>query len=155
MFSPCPLYNLPLMIHATCPKIHRTSIGKGVKKGGNDHRRRLIGCNRGTMNTKLHAICNGQCRASGLFVTAGQVSGHLGVRPLPDSLPDVDRLLGDRGCDANRHGEAFQDKGIKPRTPGPKSREEPVRYDERPYKRRNRIEIVFGRRKDRRRDATI
>jgi transposase len=37
---------------------------------------------------------------------------------------------------------------------GRKSRDKPVRYDKRRYKRRNRIEIMFGRLKDWRRVAT-
>ncbi len=45
-------------------------------------------------------------------------------------------------------------KGIKPCIPGRKSRSKPVRYDKRRYKRRNRIEIMFGRLKDWRRVAT-
>lgn len=38
--------------------------------------------------------------------------------------------------------------------PGRKQRKIPVKYDKRRYKRRNRIEIMFGRLKDRRRVAT-
>ncbi|OED49946.1 hypothetical protein AB838_04425 [Rhodobacteraceae bacterium (ex Bugula neritina AB1)] len=53
------------------------------------------------MNTKLHAICDGQGRPLNLFVTAGQVSDYIGARALLGSLPDVDWLLGDRGCDAD------------------------------------------------------
>jgi transposase len=50
--------------------------------------------------------------------------------------------------------EALKDKGISPCNPGRKSRGKPVRYDKRRYKRRNRIEIMFGRLKDWRRIAT-
>ncbi|GAD50932.1 hypothetical protein NT2_13_00180 [Caenibius tardaugens NBRC 16725] len=45
-------------------------------------------------------------------------------------------------------------KGIKPCIPGRKSRLQPVKYDQRRYRRRNRIEIIFGRLKDWRRVAT-
>lgn len=48
----------------------------------------------------------------------------------------------------------MQAKGIKPCIPGRKSRTEPITYDKRRYKRRNRIEIMFGRLKDWRRVAT-
>jgi len=47
-----------------------------------------------------------------------------------------------------------KDKGIKPRIPGRKSRGRPVKLDKRRDKRRNRIEIMFGRLKDWRRVAT-
>ncbi|MFV0408822.1 MAG: transposase, partial [Paracoccus sp. (in: a-proteobacteria)] len=50
--------------------------------------------------------------------------------------------------------EALKDKGIKVRIPDRKSRKKAVKYDKRRYKRRNRIEIMFGRLKDWRRVAT-
>jgi transposase len=103
------------------------------------------------MNTKLHAICDSQGRPLNLFVTAGQVSDYIGARALLSSLPDVDWLLGDRGYDADWFREALKDKGIRACIPGRKQRKKPVKYDKRRYKRRNRIEIMFGRLKDWRR----
>lgn len=69
------------------------------------------------------------------------------------SLPDVDWLLGDRGCDADWFREALKDKGIRACISGRKQRKKTVKYDKRQYKRRNRIEIMFGRLKDWRRVA--
>ena len=106
------------------------------------------------MNTKLHAICDSQGRPINLFVTAGQVSDYIGARALLSSLPDVDWLLGDRGYDADWFREALKDKGIRACIPGRKQRNNAVRYDKHRYKRRNRIEIMFGRLKDWRRVAT-
>ncbi|WP_368730338.1 transposase [Jannaschia donghaensis] len=48
----------------------------------------------------------------------------------------------------------FERQGIRACMPGRKQRKIPVKYDKRRYKRRNRIEIMFGRLKDRRRVAT-
>ena len=45
-------------------------------------------------------------------------------------------------------------KGIRACIPGRKQRKTPVKYDKRRYKRRNRIEIMFGQLKDWRRVAT-
>jgi len=73
---------------------------------------------------------------------------------LLSGLTQVDWLLGDRGYDADRFREALQDKGIRACIPGRKQRKTPVKYDKRRYKRRNRIEIMFGRLKDWRRVAT-
>ena len=70
------------------------------------------------------------------------------------SLPDVDWLLGDRGCDADWLRDALKDNGIRPCIPGRKQRKKTVKYDKHRYKRRNRIEIMFGRLKDWRRVAT-
>ena len=106
------------------------------------------------MNTKLHAICDSRGRPLNLFVTAGQVSDYIGARVLVGGLPKVEWLLGDRGYDADWFREALKDKGIRPCIPGRKQRKTPVRYDKRRYKRRNRIEIMFGRLKDWRRVAT-
>lgn len=70
---------------------------------------------------------------------------------LCESLPDVEWLLGDRGYNADCFGEALQDRGIRACIPSRKRRKTPVKYDKRRYKRRNRIEIMFGRLKDCRR----
>ena len=106
------------------------------------------------MNTKLHAICDSRGRPLNLFVTAGQVSDYIGARALVGSLPNVEWLLGDRGYDADWFREALKDKGTRARVPGRKQRKTPVKYDKRRYKRRNRIEIMFGRLKDWRPVAT-
>jgi len=48
----------------------------------------------------------------------------------------------------------LEDKGIRACIPGRNQRKTTVKYDKRRYKRRNRIEIMFGRLKDWRRVAT-
>jgi len=63
-------------------------------------------------------------------------------------------MLADRGYNAKWLRDALEQKGIKPCIPGQKSRSMPVKYDKRRYKRRNRIEIMFGRLKGWRRVAT-
>lgn len=72
-----------------------------------------------------------------------------------DSLPRAQWLLGDRGYDANWFRDALQARGVTPCISGRKSRKPILRYDKRRYKRRNRIEIMFGRLKDWRRVATL
>jgi transposase len=106
------------------------------------------------MNTKLHAVTDSVGRPIRFFITAGQVSDYVGARALCSSLPAVDWLIADRGYDADWFREALKDKGIRPCIPGRKSRDKPIRYDKLRYKRRNRIEIMFGRLKDWRRIAT-
>lgn len=60
-----------------------------------------------------------------------------------------------RPCyDADWYRDALQAKGIAPCIPGRKSRNKAIKYDKRRYKRRIRIEIMFGRLKDWRRVAT-
>lgn len=84
----------------------------------------------------------------------GNHSIYTGAAALLGSLPKADWLLADRGYDADWFREALKDKGIKPCIPGRKSCGKPIKHDKRRYKRRNRIEIMFGRLMDRRRVAT-
>lgn len=69
-------------------------------------------------------------------------------------LPQAEWMLADRGYDADWFRDALKDKGIKASIPGRKARKKVIRQDKRRYKRRNRIEIMFGRLKDWRRVAT-
>ena len=106
------------------------------------------------MNTKLHAVTDTIGRPIRFFMTAGQVSDYTGARALVSNLPAAEWLLGDRGYDADWFREALVNVRIKPRIPGRKSRSKAIKYDKRRYKKRNRIEIMFGRLKDWRRVAT-
>ena len=100
------------------------------------------------MNTKLHAVTDENGRPISFFMTAGETSDYTGAAALLNSLPPAQWLLADRGYDADWFREGLQNKGIKACIPGRKSRTKPVKYDSRRYKRRNRIEIMFGRLKD-------
>ena len=121
---------------------HRTASSLAVKKGGAG---RLIGRTKGGMNTKLHAVTDASGRPISFFMTAGQVSDYIGAAALLNELPKAQWLLADRGYDADWFRDALQKKGITPCIPGRKSRNKTVKYDKRRYKRRNRIEIMFGR----------
>jgi len=79
---------------------------------------------------------------------SGNHAIYIRARALLSGLPNVKWLLGDRGYDADWLREALQYKGIRACIPGRKKRKKPVKYDKRRYKRRNRIEIMFGRLKD-------
>ena len=81
-------------------------------------------------------------------MSAGQVSDYTGAVALLGSLPKAVWLLADRGYDADWLRDALKDTGMKVFIPGRKSRKKAVRYDKRRCKRRNRIEIMFGRLKD-------
>lgn len=140
-----------VMIDATYLKAHPHGIKPAGKKGGLG---RLIGRTKGGMNTKLHAVTDANGRPLSFFMTAGQISDYIGAAALLDHLPKAQWLLADRGYDADWFRDALEAKGIKPCIPGRRSRNEPIRYDKRRYRRRNRIEIMFGRLKDWRRVAT-
>jgi len=114
----------------------------------------LIGRTKGGMNTKLHAVTDAIGRPITFFMSAGQVSDYTGAAALLRELPEADWLIADRGYDADWFRDTLKDREIKPCIPGRKQRKSPVKYDKRRYKRRNRIEIMFGRLKDWRRIAT-
>ncbi len=102
------------------------------------------------MDIKPRAICGRPVRPVELFVTAGQASNHAGARALIGSLPSVKWRPGSCGHDAGRLREALQDKGMRACIPGRKQRKIPFNHG----KRRDRIEIMSGRLRDRRRAAT-
>ncbi|SFC45812.1 IS5 family transposase [Tropicimonas isoalkanivorans] len=132
---------------ATYLKAHRTATSLAAKKGARPSDWLDQGRHEYQYARYLRQPLN-------LFVTAGQVSDYIGARARPGNLPDVDWLLGDRGYDADWFRGALKDKGIRACIPGRNQREATVKYDKRRYKRRKRIEIMFGRLKDWRRVAT-
>jgi transposase len=105
------------------------------------------------LNSKLHAICDGQGRPVALLLTEGQMSDHKGAALLLPVLPPARELLGDRGYDSNRLRAALIERGIAPCIPSTRSRKVALPYDKALYRQRHRIENAFGRLKDWRRIA--
>ena len=64
------------------------------------------------------------------------------------------RLIADRGYDAKQHRTTLQRQNTIPVIPGRKNRKRIIRYDEKRYKDRWRVEATFCRLKDFRRVAT-
>jgi transposase len=84
-------------------------------------------------------------------MSAEQVGDHRGAI---GQLAAGNRLLADRGYDASWLREALQHKETKPCIAGRKSCTTTFKHDKHRYKRRNHIEIMFGRLTDWRRVAT-
>ena len=108
----------------------------------------------GGLNSKLHAVCDGEGRPIALLLTEGEVSDHEGAAALLDALPQADILIADRGYDSDGYRAALEDKGIKPCIPPRKTRKVQHAYDRAIYKLRHKVENMFGRLKDWRRVAT-
>ena len=89
-----------------------------------------------------------------MFLSAGQTSDYTGAAALVHSLPKAGALLADRGYDANCFRNALTDTGIQPYIPSRKNRKNPIEHDADLYKKRHKIENMFGRLKDWRRIAT-
>ncbi len=143
-----------IKIDATYLKAHRAASSLRAKRGADDQRGRLIVRTQGGLNTKMHAVTDALGRPLKFFMTAGQVSDYTEAAALLGSLPAAEWTIVDRCYDADWFREALKDKEIRPCIPGRMSRGKAVCYDKRRYKRRNRIEIMFGRLKDWRRVAT-
>jgi putative transposase len=105
------------------------------------------------LNSKLHAVCDGAGRPVSLLLTEGQASDYKGAALLLHSFPKAKELPADLGYDAAWFRDALREKGITPCIPPKRNRKEPVPYDKELYKQRDKIEIMFGRLKDRRRIA--
>ena len=63
---------------------------------------RLIGRTKGGLNSKLHAVCDGEGRPVRLLLTEGQKSDHKGAATLLADLPSATEMLGDKGYDSGR-----------------------------------------------------
>jgi transposase len=92
--------------------------------------------------------------ATGAAALLGSLPGAEWMRAPSRDLPAAHCRATERGYDADWFRNALKDKGIRPCIPGRKSRGKAVRHDKRRDRRRNRIEIMFGRLKHWRRVAT-
>ena len=102
------------------------------------------------VNIRPDTVIDADYRPFRLFITAGQVRHDTGTAALLSSLPSAECSPADRSRDADRFRDALNDTGISPCSPCRKSRGKPIRHDRRRHRRRGRIEITFGRLKDRR-----
>jgi transposase len=82
----------------------------------------LIGRTKGGLNSKLHAVCDGQGRPVLLLLTEGQMSDHRGAAMILPALPPARELLADRGYDSNRFRTELLERGIRPCIPSSRSR---------------------------------
>ena len=106
------------------------------------------------MNSKLHAVCDGEGKPVLMCLTAGQVSDYKGAEKLLAALPAAKYMLADRGYDADWFRDGLRRKGITPCIPPKKNRKRRIAYDKILYKQRHKVENMFGRLKDWRRIAT-
>jgi len=105
------------------------------------------------LNSKLHAVCDGNGRPVVLLLSEGQMSDYTGAKLMMDVLPSAKHLLADRGYDADWFRKALKDKGIEPCIPPRRNRKVQIEYDKTLYKQRHKVENMFGKIKDWRRIA--
>ena len=103
------------------------------------------------MNSKLHAVCDSEGRPRSLFLTAGQISDYTGAAALLSSLPSAKVLLADKGYDADWFRTALADRDMEVCIPTKSNRKIRIPHDRTLYRKRHKIENMFGKLKDWRR----
>nr|WP_233553484.1 transposase [Pseudoroseomonas wenyumeiae] len=97
------------------------------------------------MNSKLHAVTEGQGRPLVMLLSEGQMSDHKGAALMLATLPPARVLIGDKGYDSNRFRQALAARGIEPCMPSRRGRKQRIPHDRMLYRQRHRIENMFGR----------
>ena len=82
------------------------------------------------MNSKLHAVCDGQGRPLVMLLSEGQMSDFKGAALMIDDLPPAKVLLGDKGYDADWFRDALAKRGIEACIPSKSNRKEPIPHDQ-------------------------
>ncbi len=109
---------------------------------------RRIGRTKGGLNSKLHAVCDGQGRPLILLLSTGQMSDYKGAALMIDAYPNAKVLLGDRGYDADWFRHTMTVRGTIPCIPSKSNRKVPIPHDRALYRQRHRVENMFGKIKD-------
>jgi transposase len=140
-----------VMIDATHLKAHRTAASL-LKKGPVPRR---IGRTKGGLNSKLHAVCDGNGRPLVMLLSEGQMSDYKGaaLMMLP-TMPKAKQLLADKGYDADWFRAALAKRGVAVCIPSKSNRKVAIPHDALLYKPRHKIENMFGRLKHWRRIHT-
>nr|WP_090964826.1 IS5 family transposase [Aureimonas phyllosphaerae] len=139
-----------IMIDATHLKAHQTAAS--LFKGGMFPE--VSDAPRAALNSKLHAVCDGQGRPLVTTLTEGQTSDYRGARLMLAHLPPAREMPADKGYDADWLRKELAERGIAACIPSRTKRKSPVPHDATLYRQRHRIEIMFGRLEDWRSIAT-
>ncbi|MGZ2453183.1 transposase [Rhizobium ruizarguesonis] len=129
-----------------------TSHGSQPAKKGDVPRR--IGRTKGGLNSKLHAVCDGQGRPLIMLLSEGKMSDYRGAALMLKVLPKAKALLADKEYDADWFRDALADRKITACIPSRANRKVPILHDPVLYKKRHKIENIFGKLKDWRRIHT-
>lgn len=95
-----------------------------------------------------------QGRPRVLLLSAGNTNDITMARDLVEAAGSFDRLLADRGYDADHLRKLLAERRVEAVIPTTTSRRRPIPYDIIAYRRRNTVERLWARLKDFRRIAT-
>ncbi len=113
-----------------------------------------MGCSRGGLTTKIHALVDANGLPVRLGLTAGETHDNRLVPDLLDGLQPKTMLLADRGYDADWIRQLVSERGGWANIPPKRNRREPVCFSPFLYKERNLVERFFSKLKHFRRIAT-
>jgi transposase len=106
------------------------------------------------LNSKLHAVCDGQGRPLIMLLSEGQMSDFKGAALMLPAMPKAKEILGDKGYDADWFRDALAKRNIAACIPSKSNRKIKIEHDRVLYRQRHKIENMFGRLKDWRRIHT-
>src|SRR6202044_2529416 len=109
---------------------------------------RRIGRTKGGLNSKLHAICDGNGRPLVMLLSEGQMSDYKGTALMLPTMPKAKQLLADKGYDADWFRAALAKRRITACIPSKANRKTAIPHDAVLYKQRQQIETMFGRLKN-------
>ncbi len=122
---------------------------RGVKKNGGQAEQAL-GRSRGGFSTKIHINVDALGNPLRLRLTGGQAHDITEADNLIEGLT-FDRLIADRGYDADPFRAKIAECGAEAVIPGRSNRREPIAYDKHLYKERHLVECFINKIKQYRR----
>jgi transposase len=130
-----------VMLDSTACKAQRYASGA---RGGDEE---ALGRSRGGLTTKIHAVVDGLGRPLCFLLTPGQAADCRQARSLLEGLA-FERLIGDRGYDTDEIRDWVEEHGAEAVIPSKRNRKVAIPHDREVYKRRHKVENLFGRIKD-------
>src|ERR671938_25592 len=130
-----------VMLHASACKAQR--FASGARGGGEE----ALGRSRGGLTTKVHAVVDGLGRPLCFLLTPGQAADCRQARAPLEGLA-FERLIGDRGYDADELRDWAGELGAEAVIPSKRNRKAPIPHDRVAYRERHRVENLFCRIKD-------
>ena len=125
--------------------------GCDPKKGGRDH---CLGCSRGGLTTKIHAVVDAQGLPIRLGLTAGQAHDAPTALGLLERLAPRTIVLADKAYDSCSIRDLIESQGAVPNIPAKSNRKWKPCFSKTLYRQRNLVERFFSNLRHFRRIAT-
>lgn len=113
-----------------------------------------IGRSRGGFTSKIHCLADGRGRTVAFALTPGNVADISMALPLLRAVVPPKRLIADKAYDAQSLRDWLKSRRVIATIPSTATRTVPYKHSRIAYRRRNRIERLFGHLKNWRRVAT-